>query len=80
MTISFVIGDFELLGSLLSQLKWLISNVVFGDANLLLAHYRDYKSKVPQNVSVSNNNSWTYLFGSKCKQGLYMQWRKSDLG
>ncbi len=40
-----------MLGNLLSQLKWLISVVVYGDANLLLAQYRDYKSKVPQNVS-----------------------------
>lgn len=45
-------GDYELLGSLLSQLRWLVSNVVYGDANVLLAHYKDYKCKVPQNVSV----------------------------
>ena len=45
------IEDFTLLGDLLSQLKWLIANVCYGDANLLLAQYRDYKSKVPQTVS-----------------------------
>ena len=43
--------NFELLGTLLTQLDWLLRSVVYGDANELLACYRDFHSKVPQNVS-----------------------------
>ena len=53
---SLIIGNFELLGDLMTQLKWLISSVIHGDANLLLAHYRDYKTKVPQNVSFNQTS------------------------
>ena len=48
--------NFELLGNLLTQLSWLLSNVVYGDANGLLAHYKDNKRKVPQNVRISKRN------------------------
>ena len=43
-------GNYELLGDLLSKLHWIISCAQYGDANILLANYRDHKAKVPQQV------------------------------
>ena len=43
--------NFELLGSLLTKLQWIISCIMYGDANELLAYYKDCQPRVPQNVS-----------------------------
>ena len=46
----FFIENFDVLGELLSNLKWLLSTVELGAANTLLACYRDYRNKVPERV------------------------------
>ncbi len=43
--------DFELLGSLLTELQWIVCCIVYGDANELLAYYKECRTKVPVNVS-----------------------------
>ena len=50
----FPSGNFDVLGELLSNLKWLLSTVEFGAANALLACYRDYRNQVPERVSAYN--------------------------
>ena len=51
MSCTFLPENFELLGELLSNLKWLLSTVEYGAANALLACYRDYRNQVPEGVS-----------------------------
>ena len=43
-------GNYELLGDLLSQLPWLISTAKSGNAMSMLAVYRCYKAKIPEQV------------------------------
>ena len=45
-------GNYELLGDLMTQLRWLISIVQHGDANTYLADYRHYKDKIPDQVGL----------------------------
>lgn len=47
----YVAGKHDLLGNFLTQLRWLISSVIFGNPNLLLAQYGEHKSKVSIEVS-----------------------------
>ena len=47
----YLLGNYELLGDLLSQLSWLISTARSGNAISMLADYRLHKSKIPEQVS-----------------------------
>ena len=49
-----LLGDFEMIGSLLSQFAWLLSNVECGNVYLLLRHYKKYKEckELSQEVSM----------------------------
>ena len=44
-------GNYELLGDLMTQLRWLMSVIQYGDANTYLANYRHFKDKVPEQVT-----------------------------
>ena len=46
-------GNSDLLGDLMSSLRWLVSSVQYGDANTVLANYREYKCKVSEQVGSS---------------------------
>ena len=46
----FFLGDFDLLGDLLSQLLWVMAAAKSGNAMSLLVDYRLHKSKIPQQV------------------------------
>ena len=69
-------GDFELLGELLSDLKWLLSTVEYGAANSLLACYRDYRNQVHERV----RDQVSLLFCFTCLLLLYSSpWKFSIL-
>ena len=57
----FLTENFDVLGELLSNLKWLLSTVEFGAANALLACYRDYRNKVPERVIAYMNIIVTHI-------------------
>ena len=45
------LGNWELVGDLLSHLHWLIASVQHGDANVALANYRRFKKNVSEQVN-----------------------------
>ena len=56
-----LLGNYDLLGDLLSQLSWLISTAKSGNAISMLADYRLYKSKIPEQVSVEYVYMYMYI-------------------
>ena len=50
-TFCHFLGNWELLGDLLSHLSWLIASVQHGDANIALANYRRFKNNVSEQVN-----------------------------
>ncbi len=44
-------GYYELLGNLMTHLRWLMAIVQYGDANTYLANYRYYRTKLPTQVT-----------------------------
>ena len=49
-----LLGNFEMIGSLLSQFAWLLSNVECGNVYLLFRDFKKYKGheELPQEVSM----------------------------
>ena len=54
-------GNYELLGDLMTQLRWLISIVQHGDANTYLADYRHYKDKIPEQVGLNTYINFIHI-------------------
>ncbi len=63
-------GYYELLGDLMTQLRWLMSMVQYGDANTYLANYRHYRSTIPEQVSgvIWHTRSGKFLRLSRAEQ------------
>ena len=75
-TLCHFLGNWELLGDLLSHLSWLIASVQHGDANIALANYRRFKNNVSEQVNSSLVStlllrlSVTYVMGMGKRLGM----------